>query len=375
MDNEELLDYCINAVGTIREHFKDMLGELEGLQIPARLHSKIAAFQSQEKILDSTAEKALNLDSMFSTFSGFGAVGANLGRELRNENYGLSGRVKELASLILSKSREMRESIALRPVHLDSLGEGAVSNFALNFKGGIDKEGFWNEAQVKLKAIMEEQERHNSRHQKLLAGNQSRINDLEVALGGLQENVAREVKAANDLYEAAKIELKEQRSEVARLIGVVTGEAVAGSFEESAKGERQLADIMRWASIGCMAVAILFIAASLWSSLAREFDWQASIFRGLMAFLLTVPSAYLARESAKHRNLHNKHLQTSLELRAINPYLASLPIEEQHRIKSDVAARLFGGGEAGGGGVDSYPINAQEIIMEILKKVDFKGKN
>ena len=123
-----------------------------------------------------------------------------------------------------------------------------------------------------------------------------------------------------------------------------------------------------------MGVVVIVVASSLWASLAQEFDWKASVFRMILAVLLSVPSAYLARESAKHRELHNKHLQTSLELRAINPYLASLPVDEQHRIKAEVAGRIFGSKELDIRGVDSYPLNMQEIIMEIIKKIEIKGK-
>lgn len=88
--------------------------------------------------------------------------------------------------------------------------------------------------------------------------------------------------------------------------------------------------------------------------------------------MLSIPAAYLARESAKHREKQYAHQQTSLDLKAIAPYIASLPQEEQHKIKIEIAGRIFAAKDFNKVDTDSYPININEIIMEIIKKLDIK---
>lgn len=66
------------------------------------------------------------------------------------------------------------------------------------------------------------------------------------------------------------------------------------------------------------------------------------------------------------------HLQTSLDLKAIDPYLASLPIEEQHRIKSEMSNRLFATKNFSAVGADPYPINVQDVLVRLIDKLEFK---
>ena len=60
--------------------------------------------------------------------------------------------------------------------------------------------------------------------------------------------------------------------------------------------------------------------------------------------------------------------QTSLDLKAINPYIASLPEEEQHKIKSEIAQRIFAPKDFQSISNESYPINSQEVIMALISK-------
>ncbi|CAM3823832.1 hypothetical protein SAMN05216575_103233 [Ectopseudomonas alcaliphila] len=230
------------------------------------------------------------------------------------------------------------------------------------------------EVKAKVRALMEEQERHDIRHQKRLSENAKSISELELKVSNISESVGLEFKKVEDVYAAAMEEVEQRKDEINKILGLVSGNAVAGSFEESAKSERRVADIMRWVSVFFMVVFVLVASISLYFTLAKDFDWRTSTFNLIFAVLLSAPSAYFARESAKHRLQYNKHLQLSLELKAINPYIASLPAEEQHRIKSEIAGRMFCVRDDGVKLVEPYPINIQEILMEILKKVEIKGK-
>lgn len=119
-----------------------------------------------------------------------------------------------------------------------------------------------------------------------------------------------------------------------------------------------------------MLTIVVVVGYSFLETTSADFQWQKSLFRIVLAMLLSVPAAYLARESAKHREQQYRHLQTSLDLKTISPYIASLPDEEQHKIKSEVASRLFAARDFSKVSSDPYPINMHEIIMELLKKVD-----
>jgi hypothetical protein len=216
-----------------------------------------------------------------------------------------------------------------------------------------------------------EQDKHDQRFKKALAENDTRITGLEQKLNGLEASANREIEKLTSAYTEALKETELKKTEIDSILGHVSGRAVAGDYEKSATEEKNKADWLRIGSLTCMALIAFSLGYSFWETIGTEFNWQKSLFRITLTFLLSVPAAYLARESAKHREQQYQHLQTSLDLKAISPFLASLPEEEQHKIKIAIASKLFAGRDFSKTSADPFPLNTQEIIMELLKRLDF----
>ncbi|QOY92851.1 hypothetical protein IM543_14715 [Massilia sp. UMI-21] len=164
-------------------------------------------------------------------------------------------------------------------------------------------------------------------------------------------------------------ELLEKQKDVDNLVGLVSGKAIAGSYSKSAEQERTMANSMRNASVGLMLLIVGIIAYSLFEMAKPDFKWQTSILRFFFSLALSVPAAYLARESAKHREQHYSHLRISLDLQAITPYLASLPPDEQNKLKIDVANKIFGAAHVNSQTTDSYPLNLNELVLALISKL------
>jgi len=215
-----------------------------------------------------------------------------------------------------------------------------------------------------------EQEKHDQRLKKSLTENDLKIASLEQKLSSLESTASAEVEKITSLYANAQQEIDVKKAEIDSILGHVSGRAVAGDYEKSATEEKSKADWLRIGSLLCMAMIAVSLGYSFWETIGTEFNWQKSLFRITLTFLLSVPAAYLARESAKHREQQYQHLQTSLDLKAISPFLASLPDEEQHKIKIAIASKLFAGRDFSRTSADPFPLNTQEIIMELLKRLD-----
>ena len=119
-----------------------------------------------------------------------------------------------------------------------------------------------------------------------------------------------------------------------------------------------------------MFLITALVGYSFYESINPGFDWKTALFRLPFTLILSVPAAYLAKESSKHRQQQYNHLQTSLDLKAINPYLSTLPNDDQHRIKSEIANRLFAPKDFTNISSDSYPIDVQELIKLLLQTLD-----
>lgn len=210
---------------------------------------------------------------------------------------------------------------------------------------------------------------------KEIANAKNLLATMEADIGDLRRLAEREIKYVVEEFQDAKNYLSEKRKEIDGLLEDSASQIIAGDYKKSAAIEKKAADLFRISAISCMALICIILTEITLSTLNSDLDWKRALARISIAFLLSVPAAYLARESAKHREQQYHFQQTSLDTKAIAPFISSLPDEEQHKIKSAVATKLFAGRDFSKVGIDPFPINLQEILIEILKNADITKKN
>lgn len=234
-----------------------------------------------------------------------------------------------------------------------------------------------DDASRKIRAL----ERHNSvlkteneEQRQAIAANSRKLAELEGRIDTVNAQVKDKLDQTNALYDFSLVELKKKEAEISELVGVASGNVIAGSYEKSAVAEKKMADYLRYGSLLFMLVIVTFVGYSFFETTTDEFKWETSAFRLIFAIFLSIPAAYLARESTKHRLQQYSHLQTSLDLKAITPYIASLPPADQHRLKSEIASRLFAAKNHDQLGQESYPLNTHEILVTLLNKLEFPSR-
>lgn len=237
-----------------------------------------------------------------------------------------------------------------------------------------DAERLYQEELQKLQLKISENEKQDERLKKALIDSELRIGGLEQKITTLEHAAQAEIDKITQAYSDGEKDIITVKKRIDDLLVLAGKDVVAGDYTESAADEKLLANNLRYASLFCMALIAVALGYSFWETTTVDFDWKRSIFRISFAFLLSVPAAYLARESAKHRQQQYEHLQTSLDLKAISPFVASLPEDEQHKIKILIASKVFAGRDFSKTAADSYPINIHELVMEIIKKIDVSPK-
>lgn len=258
---------------------------------------------------------------------------------------------------IISLAKKIKDSIERRPIVLDQVNH-EIKGFS--FKS----------IKNDLKAIKIDHERHDERIKKLLGENESKISLLEEKLKLIEAEVNDKLSDIDRMYTATISTVTDKKEQIDKLLSHASGKAIAGDFEKSAIDERGMANWLRRGALVCMAMIVCVVGYSFWETTTDTFQWENSVFRVILALMLSVPAAYLARESAKHREQQYSHLQTSLDLKSITPYMASLPEDEQHKLKVEIANRIFASRDYSKVGIDSYPINVHEMVMEIIKKLE-----
>lgn len=192
--------------------------------------------------------------------------------------------------------------------------------------------------------------------------------NLRNEINTLQENMLAESKKASEISDAATELAKEAQTNIDKLLETTSSKVLLLEYSTTADEEETSANNMRWLSLTCMALTAAILLFTLYDTLNSELDWKQSIFRMFIAIALSVPAAYLARESAKHRSQQHTSRRIALDLKAVTPYISSLPDVDQIKIKSEVASRIFGmhNNEAPS---DSYPLNIQELVKALIEKI------
>lgn len=229
-------------------------------------------------------------------------------------------------------------------------------------------------ATMQLKEIAERHKLYDERIRKLLAESEQKAVVLGEKIKVLEGEYSEKLKVVTELYESELVNIEDKNTQIDNLLGNAASRVIVSDYAVSAGQEKTAANWLRMGSLLCMGFIVGIAGYSFWESVGQSFDLSNSLLRLALVFLLVVPATYLARESTKHRQQQYTHLQTSLDLKAINPYIASLPEEEQHKIKYEIAQRIFAPKDFQSLTNESYPINSQEVIMALISKFGNKDK-
>ncbi|MEI8621129.1 hypothetical protein P4S66_09925 [Pseudoalteromonas sp. B129b] len=215
---------------------------------------------------------------------------------------------------------------------------------------------------------------HKQQTDKMVQKFQSKTNEVEIAIDNNLEVLRTKANVIEELFETTLAELEEKKEQMDEVLGQTANRVMAQDYDHSAADEKKAANWLRVGSISCMAIIIYIVCYSFYDSTHSGFSWESSIFRTVLVFILSIPAAYLSRESTKHREQQYNYHHTALDLKAITPYIASLPEADQNRIKISIAERIFASRQTNVAQQDSFPLNTQELMMELIKKVNISSK-
>lgn len=365
---EEIVKNSANSIYELNKKISTLRDSILGKDIPIGLKKAFDSFNNSMNTYNQGIENDIPMEQRLQSILMVSVYAQTIAQNLNATSF-LSDLSKKLGAEILKEAETIRASVQNRTV---TFSADEQMNIIVPKKYPNEE---LNKVDNNLQAIIDDHNAHDQRIKKALSDNESRVSLLDSNLKKVEDSVSSELEKVKQLYEIALTKLTEKEIQMDKLLGLNAGKAIASDFETSAKDEREMANYLRFGSLAIMLLIIVIVGYTFYETTADDFKWENSIFRISLTFLLSIPAAYLARESAKHRAQQYGHLQTSLDLKAITPYLASLPEEAQHKLKIEIANRIFASKDFSEVSKDPYPLNTQEIIMELIKKVDFSKSN
>lgn len=366
-EQDTYIEYLKELADLSKQTVDKVVQGLSGKQVPVKFTENISNFNKRLeafleaiknnsdliKVEKSAQQITIYINAIFNSIK-------NL--EISEETHAARAKLPELAT-------KLNNSINGRLVTLDN-EELASQNSKLSERESLSPKDLRNSIsniEQQLKTSEERQERRLEVVTKKLIEAESSLENLEMEYSAKLEKI-------DGLYDTTISSLKDKQKSVDSLLGTISASVIAGDYDENAAKEKKSADNLRVASLVCMFVIALVLGYSIYETNLESFSWEKAIFRLTFTLLLSVPAAYLAKESAKHRQFQNAHLQTSLDLKAITPYIASLPDDVQHNLKADIANRLFVPKNEIKRETDIYPVNINELLVKLIEKVELKNK-
>jgi hypothetical protein len=177
----------------------------------------------------------------------------------------------------------------------------------------------------------------NEQWEELKNTNNKVINENLANLSEEQQNFFDETKKKQETYDNI---LNEHKKSVESLVGIISTNSISGHFKEVADKKQTLTTIWHVITIiGFLGTIGFAIYSFIYSG---EMDWPSLVARIIVTAGFGSFTAYAARQVNKNEHLEQDNRQMEVELKTLNPYIASFSEEDQIRLKEQLFPLIFG---------------------------------
>lgn len=191
------------------------------------------------------------------------------------------------------------------------------------------------------------------------------------------DNFKESLKKFDENIENKTQDVNKKHKSILDIHGLVATDGVAGGYKKNADDEKESAD--NWRKISLALYLMIFAWIILKQFLGyefysnNEFQWPIIVMALSVTGISFVAAQFASRQSRIHRINEQRMRWFSLEVKAIDPFISSLPLEHQHVLKRQLSEKLFGQDRVADEKTqDSSQLisvdNLTDILTKILKK-------
>ncbi|HBV76925.1 MULTISPECIES: synaptonemal complex protein 1 [Vibrio] len=161
---------------------------------------------------------------------------------------------------------------------------------------------------------------------------------------------------------------EQKHNRIQELYELASGDSISGGYAQTATGESNQANLWRKISLGFIVVTViwLLLAFGLYSlgklhtvdssleqsteivsdsirTRSASLDWSRYLLTFTITGVLLFGAGYAGQQSTKHRDEARRTQRFALQVKALDPYISSLPEEEQINIKKSLIEKFFDG--------------------------------
>jgi len=326
----------------------------------AQLEQRISELSTVE------SDERAKISSLSTDFqSQFTVAQENRNREFAQQVDAAISQVKSDATGVQQRLSELATEIGTERDRLTSLTTEFQSQFS-------------TAQETRNREFAEVQSNRQEKFSTLLADYKQRLSDQNAEFSKQRDTAFQDyeknVAALNSQYSesAAAIldQIEQHKQDVEKLVGVIGNLGVTSGYLKTANHARLMTWIWQGITVAAMG-GIIFIAAIAFMPLVQDaFTWEGFAGRVFVSLTVGVLAAYAAAQADKHSQVERRNRKLALELEAIGPFLAPLPVEKQEEFRLEMGNRSFGRDESGlDGKAEKSPATMIDILM---KSKDFR---
>lgn len=145
---------------------------------------------------------------------------------------------------------------------------------------------------------------------------------------------------------AILVNARQKHSDILEVHGLVGTDGVAGGYQKNAQDEKDAAIVWRRVAMGSFILAGGWILLKYFLGFDVRADgsvnWPELVAATSLTLVLLGMGGYAARQSVHHREAEQQLRWFALEVKAIDPFLSSLPVENRNQLKDQLTQKLFG---------------------------------
>jgi predicted nucleic acid-binding Zn-ribbon protein len=233
--------------------------------------------------------------------------------ELRNAIDSLNERIEQLSQLLQERRNEQSELKSLIDSQKERI-DSVINDFQSQF----------SEAETSRRNSFDEL------REQLRQQTSDLIEKLEAKFQSHQE----ELQSQADSFLQG---MRQRDDETKALAHAMGARGISSSFQSTANKNEKAANRLRVLATIFFAIMAVVVIWAL-----RESSWSASLIRISAALILTIPAAYLARESTRQRREATRSRRIELELTALGPFLETLDEDKESELREYLTKIYFG---------------------------------
>lgn len=230
---------------------------------------------------------------------------------------------------------------------------------------------FLADQETRTKEFTASQKDQQAQSTALLTEYSQKLTTQDVEFTKQREEIARfhqdKLEALKDEFEVAatklRDEINERKQEVEKLVGVIGNLGVTSGYQKAANEAKYTVWIWQFITVTAIIGLISVAVKAFLPAISGEFSWGSFAGRVFISLTFGVLAAYAASQADKYQKIERQSRRLALELEAMGPFIAPLPLDKQQEFRLSIGDRSFGHGDSVGGFDTKSPATLIDVIL------------